>query len=264
MAIDALKLENLLCNRLCTQIRIHRRSDGVLMLESPFRFPDGDQYPVYISESPTGSIRLSDRGHTMMHISYEHDVDAFYRGTLAALREQIVREFSIEEIDGVFSLETSPDQIAFALFKLGQALTKIYDLTFLSRKHVTSTFYENLKNVILNLLNEESVDTDYVVPRVPNSEFYPVDYHFKGRGGQHIFLYGVPDQAKARLTTITLYHFVHAELNFESVIVYDDQRKIPWSDLARLTNVAGTAIASLDAEDDLRRKIDQLATGYSN
>ncbi len=259
MALDYSRLKDLLCDRLCTQVRIHRRNDGVLVLESPFSFPDGDQYSVYLSESPTGSIRLSDRGHTMMHISYEHDVDAFYRGTRAALREQIVREYGIEENDGVFSLETSPDQIAFALFKLGQALTKIYDLTFLSREQVTSTFYEDLKNVMFTLLNEESIDRNYVSPEVPDSKFYPVDYHFRGGTGQHIFLYGVPDRDKARLTTITLYHFLRSKLNFESVIVFNDQRNIPWRDLARLTNVAGTAVASLDAEDDLRRKIDRLA-----
>ena len=35
--------------------------------------------------------KLSDRGHTLMHVSYEHDVDSFYEGARASLREQIVR-----------------------------------------------------------------------------------------------------------------------------------------------------------------------------
>ncbi len=49
------------------------------------------------------------------------------------------------------------------------------------------------------------------------------------------------------------------DLAFESVIVFADRREIPRRDLARLTNPAGTAVASLDAENDLRSKIMQLA-----
>ena len=77
--------------------------------------------------------------------------------------------------------------------------------------------------------------------------------------GQPVFLYGVPSRDKARLTTIMLSHFLLHGLTFESVIVFADQQEIPRLDLARLTNVAGTAVASLDAEGDLRRKISRLA-----
>lgn len=73
-----------------------------------------------------------------------------------------------------------------------------------------------------------------------------------------MFLYGIPGRDKARLTTIILSHFLLQRVPFESVIVFADQQEIPRLDLARLTNVAGTAAASLEAEDDLRRKIDRL------
>ena len=97
MALDHAQLERLLCERLCAYVRVHRRRDDVLMLESPFTFPDGDHYPIYLSETPGGGVKLSNRGHTLMHVSYEHDVDSFYEGALASLREQIVRESGIDE-----------------------------------------------------------------------------------------------------------------------------------------------------------------------
>ena len=259
MALDHAQLERLLCERLCTHVRVHRRHDDVLMLESPFTFPDGDHYPIYLSETPGGSVKLSDRGHTLMHVSYEHDVDSFYEGARASLREQIVRETGIDEEEGIFSTETPPDQVATALFRFGQALTKIHDLTFLSRDRVSSTFYEDLRGLLFTMLDEDHVDTDYIPPDVPNGNNYPVDYQFPGTNGQPVFLYGVPSRDKARLTTIMLSHFLLHGLAFESVIVFADQQEIPRLDLARLTNVAGTAVASLDAEGDLRRKISRLA-----
>ena len=139
MALDYTQLERLLCERLCANVRVHRRHDDVLMLESPFTFPDGDHYPIYLSETSSGGVKLSDRGHTLMHVSYEHDVDSFYEGARATLREQIVRESGIDEEEGIFSIETPPDQVATALFRFGQALTRIHALTFLSRERVSST-----------------------------------------------------------------------------------------------------------------------------
>ena len=102
MALEHAQLERLLCERLCTHDRVYRRHDDVLMLESPFTFPDGDHYPIYLSETPGGSVKLSDRGHTLMHVSYEHDVDSFHEGAHASLREQIVRETEIDEEEGIF------------------------------------------------------------------------------------------------------------------------------------------------------------------
>ena len=107
MALDHTQLERLLCQRLCANVRVHRRHDDVLMLESPFTYPDGDHYPIYLSETSSGGVKLSDRGHTLMHVSYEHDVDSFYEGARATLREQIVRESGIDEEDGIFSCETN-------------------------------------------------------------------------------------------------------------------------------------------------------------
>ena len=247
MALEHAQLERLLCERFCPNVRIHRRDDDVLMLESPFTFPDGDHYPIYLSETADGGLKLSDRGYTLMHVSYDHDVDSLYEGPRASLREQIVRE-------GVFSMETPPDQVATALFSFGQALTKIHGLTLLSCERLPSTFYEDQGGLLFTILNEENVDTDYISPDVPNADNYPVDYHFVGRDGRPVFLYRVSGRDKARPTIIMLSHLLLHGLTCECVIAFADQQEIPRLNLARLTNIAGAAVASLDAQEAFRRK----------
>ena len=143
MRLDEAALERTLGNRLCACVRIHRRDDGVVMLDTPFTFPDGDHYAIYLSETPSGGVLLSDRGHTLMQVSYEYDVDAFYEAPRAALRERIVREAGIKEHDGVFSVETAPDQVADAAFRLGQALTKVCDLAFVGSVRPSLTFCDD-------------------------------------------------------------------------------------------------------------------------
>ena len=70
---------------------------------------------------PAKSFQSVDRWLSISRASYE--------GARASLREQIVRESGIDEEEGIFSMETPPDQVATALFRFGQALTRIHDLT---------------------------------------------------------------------------------------------------------------------------------------
>ena len=254
MTLDADALRNLLCERLCEDVGVDARPDGELMLRTHFTFPDGDGYPFHLSEAPSGGLRLSDHGHTLMHISYEHDIDSFLTGTRGMLLERIVGESGINQDGGVFSFDTLPERLPEAIFGFGQALTRIYDLTLLSRSNVGSTFYDDLADCLTGFVDEAKMQRDYQ-PGVPNAEAYLVDFQIEGKDGIPLFVYGVPNRDKARLTTIMLGHFHRHQLEFESVIVFEDQTEIPRVDLARLSDVAGDMVSSLEATEDLNRKL---------
>ena len=258
MTLDRDALRNLLCERLCEDVGVEQRPDGALMLRTHFEFPDGDSYPFHLSEAPSGGLRLSDHGHTLMHISYEHDIDSFLDGTRGMLLDRIVGESGLLRDGGAFCFETSPERLPEAIFNFGQALTRIYDLTLLSRSNVGSTFYDDLANCIFGLVDEAKIQRDYL-PDVPNAESYPVDYRIESSSGVPLFLYGVPNRDKARLTTIMLGHFHRYNLSFESIIVFENQAEIPRGDLARLSDVGGDMISSLESSADLSRKLQQRA-----
>jgi len=254
MSLDVGALRDLLCSRLCEDVQVDERPDGGLMLRTHFRFPDGDGFPLHLSAAPSGGLRLSDHGHTLMHISYEHDIDSFLTGTRGMLLERIVGESGLNHDGGVFSVDAPAERLPEAIFGFGQALTRIYDLTLLSRSNVGSTFYDDLADCLTGLVDEAKVQRDYE-PDVPNAEAYPVDYRIEGKDDIPLFVYGVPNRDKARLTTIMLGHFHRHKLEFESVIVFADQTEIPRVDLARLSDVAGDLISSLESTEDLNRKL---------
>ncbi len=226
------------------------------MLDTPFSFPDGDHYPIYLSETGTGGIRLSDGGHTLMHLSYENDVDKFFEGTRNVLMEQTIAQQRVgyDPDKGAFFVDASMEHLADAVFRLGQAITRVYDLTFLNRSHVASTFYDDLQERIKSVIPEDKIKRDYSVPGLPGAENYLVDFFIETKGTP-LFLYGVPSRDKARLVTIFLHHLIQNRVDFDSLIVFDNQEEIPRKDLARLSNVGGEMIASLNAEDDFRRKL---------
>ena len=254
MTLDARALRALLCERLCSDVVVEERPDGELMLRTHFSFPDGDRYPFHLSEAPAGGLRLSDHGHTLMRISYEHDIDSFLGGSRGALLERILLESDLRRDEGLFYVDTSPERLPEAIFRFGQALTRVYDLTLLSRSNVGSTFYDDLADSLVGLIDGSKMQREYA-PDVPNAEAYPVDFRIEGKGGVPLFVYGVPNRDKARLTTIMLGHFHRNRLEFESIIIFRDQADIPRIDLARLSDVGGEMISSLESTEDLGRKL---------
>lgn len=254
MSLDIKKLEETLCSLMCAEVKIRPKNGKLFSIDTPFSFADGDPYQIYIKEMPGGIIRLTDMGHTMMHLSYENEIDKFREGTRGKIFEQIKSETSVEEDNGEFYIETPVESLGFNIFRLGQALTKVNDLTFLNRARVESTFYGDLEERLFKIIGKEKVTKDYYYEDMENAKDYPIDYKIEGKYAP-LFLFGIPHKDKARLTTIILEHLLRANANFDSLLVFSDQGTIPKQDLARLSNAGGEMIASLDAEADFSRKL---------
>ena len=97
------------------------RHDGVHMLETPYTFSDGDMAPIYLTETPRGTLILSDRGHTLMRASYLEDVPAEWLNW-AILQAGLLME------DGVFSVEIAPAHLEDAGLRFGEALVNFIAL----------------------------------------------------------------------------------------------------------------------------------------
>ena len=78
------------------------------MLRTHFAVPDGDHYPLRLSEVPAGGLRISDGGHTLTHISYGHDVGALLTRWRRAQLERIFLESGWRRDDGAFWPYTPP------------------------------------------------------------------------------------------------------------------------------------------------------------
>jgi len=239
---------------MCSEIKVKPKNDNLLRVETPFYFSDGDPYQIYIKEMPGGIMRLTDMGHTLMHLSYDNDVDKFREGTRGALFNQITSENFVNEDKGEFFIDTDSENLVTAIFRIGQALTKITDLTFLNRARAESTFYEDLNERLFKIVASEKIQKNYVYTGMNNGADYPIDYFIEGKYAP-LYVFGIPNKDKARLTTIVLEHLLRATTNFDSLLIFANQENIPRPDLARLSNTGGEMIASLDATDDFKRKL---------
>lgn len=254
MNFNIQQLQQNLCSLMCSEIKVEAKNDKLLKVQTPFYFSDGDPYQIYIKEMPGGIMRLTDLGHTLMHLSYENDVDKFREGTRGNLLNQILSENFIKEEKGEFFIDTTAENLVISLFQMGQALTKITDLTFLNRARAESTFYEDLNESLFKIVDADKIHPDYIYPEMGNSNDYPIDYYIEGKYAP-LYVFGIANKDKARLTTIVLEHLLRSTTDFDSLLIFANQENIPRPDLARLSNTGGEMIASLDATDDFKRKL---------
>lgn len=264
MNIKIQDLQDKLCKSLCAEIHLVPKKNDLVLIENPFYFPDGDPYQIYLKELTGGILRLTDMGHTMMQLSYENDIEKFRKGTRGDLLEQILAELDIKDDEGKFYIDGSPDELSENIFKLSQALTKINDLTFLNKARAEATFYEDLNEELYRHIDESKIQTDYIYENIENAADYKIDYCIDGITDP-LFVFGIPGKDKTRLTTIILERLLRAQAKFESILIFADQKAIPRGDLSRLSNAGGEMIASLDAKDDLKRKLlKRVANGEQN
>ena len=248
------QLESILCASMCANITVNEHGNGNWQVLTPFSFPDGDFYSFYVNELSTGGLRISDKGSTMMHLSYDNDTEKFRGGMRGKLLTSILAEMDLSEDCGEFFIETIPQNLGKDIVHFGQGLTRIHDLTFLNRFRVESTFYEDLREKLKSYTDSENIHENYIVEGVTNASDYPVDYFIEG-GRQPLYLFGVPNRDKARLATIVFQDLNSSGLSFDSMIIFQNMTDIPSQDLSRLTNAANDMISSLDADVDFERKI---------
>ncbi len=255
MNLDVARIEETLCKSMCADVRLHPRpGEERIMVETPFTFDDGDAYSLFLEPLPSGGVRITDCGHTLMHLSYSLDVDKLRSGTRERLFGKILDDGGVQDQAGELMLDSPLDQLGPNVFRFGQALTRIHDLNFLNRVRVESTFYDDLREAVLGIVPGDKVRQDYVLPNQPGAEDYVIDFHIQGPK-EPIFLFGIPNKDKVMLTTIIIEHWLREKVPFDSLLVFEDQQKMPRKDLARLSNVGGEMVSSLDARDDLARKL---------
>lgn len=259
MSIPAEILRKELCGALCADVNVHEREDGLVYIATPFHFPDGDSFSIYMKELPTGGFRVTDLGGTLMHLSYEQDIEKLQEGTRNRVFTQILSEMGLRDEDGELVLDLPANQLGSGIFRFGQALTRVHDLTFLNRVQVESTFYEDLYDRLAEIAGRDNIVKDFVASGIPKAEDYPADFGIK-TPREPLLVFGVPSQTKARLATIVMQYLQKHEFKFRSMVVYADMTAVPRSDVSRLTAVANDQVPSLQEAEALIRKVKSALT----
>jgi hypothetical protein len=229
--------------RVSEQIDLRQQGEGRFLVRTPFRFDDGDHFVIALKREGDGWV-LTDEASTIMHLSYWLDTDAIDSGNRRQIVDSSLASFSVENRDGELVIPIIEDRFGDALFDFVQALTKVTDISFLSREVVRSTFMEELRAFLKTKVSEDRIQFDWRDDRDSTGK-YSVDFrinHMK----RPLFIYGLPNEDKMNVATISLLTFEKWGLKFQSVGVFEEQESVQRKSLARFTDVVGKTYSNLD------------------
>jgi len=215
---------------------------------SPFMFEDGDHLAIVLKREGA-EWRLSDEGHTYMHLTYDIDEKDLLKGTRQKIITNALSMFNVEDRGGELVQNVPNQQYGDALFSFVQALLKVTDISFLSRERIRSTFMEDFRTFMVQQVPDNRRSFEWNDPVHDREGKYTVDCRVNGMA-RPLFVYALQSDDKVRDATIGLLQYERWGLTFRALGIFDDQEQINRKVLARFSDVCDKQFSTLSGNTD--------------
>jgi hypothetical protein len=241
--------------KVCEQIDLEQEGEERFLVVTPFRFEDGDHF-VIVLKKDEGQWILSDEASTIMHLSYWMDDKALEAGASGNRREIMdssLAGYRVQNQDGELVIPVVESRFGDALFNFIQALTKVNDISLLSREIVRSTFMEDLMEFLKQHVDKDRLTFNWKDRQHDPQGNYIVDCHINSLK-RPLLVYGVPNEAKANLAALSLRVFDSWDMPHQSLGVFEDQESLDPKPVARFTDAVEKSFSNLEGNKDAIRK----------
>lgn len=235
-------------DRVCEQVNLQAEGRDRFIVHTPFRFEDGDHFAIVLKRENGGWV-LTDEANTLMHLSYQSDDEGIDSGNRAEIMENSLAGFFVKNRNGELITPVSEGEFGNALFSFIQALTKISDISYLSRERVRSTFIEDFKSFLRSRVPEDRLEFDWINRIYDPTGKYPVDARINHMR-RPLLVYALPNDDKVNMATISLLMFEKWKLEFQSMAIFEEQESISRKVLARFTDVCEKTYSNLEGNKE--------------
>lgn len=222
------------------RIYFKEKRKNIYQLIIPIYHEDGDMIDIYIQPLENGIVKVCDFGKTLMHLSYSFEIDIPNK---EKIYNQILSQNHVENSEGNLYIDTNINNLYGSVMQLTQVIAKISNMSLYKREVIKSLFFELLTEFVTIKLQKYQPIPDYYP--IEGHEEYKVDFCFN-HSPRPIFLFGVPDSAHARLTTISCLKCQTEKIVFRSVAILESLDCLGKKDQARLMSASDKEYPSLD------------------
>jgi hypothetical protein len=242
-------------NRLQTQfngrLRLAEKRPGIWQMFLPFYYEDGDMVETYLLKEGN-RWKICDYAMAIMRLSYQYDIDTENKENIF---QKMISENGLQEEDGNIFIYSENDDLYLAIMQFVQGVSKITSMRYFRREIIESLFFEELEEFIFTELQLYKPQKK-MIP-IENRDDLEADFQFTPNG-YPVFLFGVKDVAKARLSAICCLEYQKQLPKFRSYIVHEDFTKIPKKDITRLTSACDKQFVSLnDFRDNVIKSLER-------
>ena len=140
----------------------------------------------------------------------------------------------IQNDNGNLFIDVPPIQTYNAIMRFTQTISKVTNMQIYRREVIRSLFYDDLQDFITKELFQFMPISNYLP--IGEREDLEVDYSFQVHP-KKLFLFGVKDNSKARLVSISCLEYMRKKIPFRSIIVHEDFDQLSAKDRRIITNV---------------------------
>jgi hypothetical protein len=245
---DTENIEREFRRKVCDQLEIVPEGLDRYLIVTPLAFDDGDLLPIVLKREGN-RWSLSDEGHTFLQLSYKLDDVDLHHGTRGEIISKTLSSFQMENRKGELILPIPDERFGDSLYSFVQALLKIDDVRYLTRERVRSTFFEDFRALMENLVPPEHRTFDWREPQRDPDGKYQVDCRINGRKAP-LFVFALPTDERVQIATISLLTFEKWNLPHRSLGIFEEQEKINPKTLARFADVCEKTFSNLSVTGD--------------
>lgn len=248
MKLDLEEMTSELAQAVRGEVAVRSHGDGVLRVETPFQFNDGDHLVIRLRENGDDRLEWTDLGHTFMHLSYSMEVGTLGEGKRAELLEDALRRLDVEDREGELVLPTSRADLGRTLLAFAQAVVHVSDLEYLTQERVASTFREDFERTLADAFGSRA-QFRYADPERDPERKYEIDCLLNGIA-RPVAVFAIPGDTAGRDATIVLHAFRDWARPLFSTAIYEDQEKVNRRVVARFSDVVDKQFSSLYGNQD--------------
>ncbi len=117
-------------------VDVREKRPGVMKLIVPLFHEDGDMVDIFLEEIADGQVRVSDRGLSLMRLSYEFDIDTENKERIF---RRILNESQVREERGNLFVDVAPDHLYPAILNFGQTVAKVTNMALYRREVIANS-----------------------------------------------------------------------------------------------------------------------------